>query len=130
MNMNDNLAREILMSHADTLATGHDVTEKLATRYPELAPLLRMARDIDSVLAVVPVSAEFKYSLKTSLLQRHAATPTFNSIPATGQAEERSGWAIGGAVALGSAMTGLAVYSLRRFMTDDAPVPTPRQSVA
>ena len=124
MSMNDNLAREILMSHADTLAAGHDVTETLATRYPDLAPLLRMARDIDSVLAVVPVSAEFKYALKSSLLQRHAATPT---LALGNSAEERSGWRIG-AVALGSAATGLAVYSLRRFISNNPPAATPQSA--
>ena len=128
MSMNDNLAREILMSHADTLAAGHDVTETLATRYPELAPLLRMARDIDSVLAVVPVSAEFKFALKTSLLQRHAATPALNLGNRAGQTDERNGWRLG-AVALGSAATGLAVYSLRRFRSSTPPpAPTPQSA--
>ena len=118
MNMNDNLAREILMSHADTLAAGHDVTETLAIRYPELAPMLRLARDIDGVLAMVPVSAEYKQTLKATLLQRHVV-PAFDSPVMAGVANERNGWVVPGAVAVGSALTGLAVYGLRRFMTEE-----------
>lgn len=116
MNMNDSLAREILMSHADTLAAGHDVTETLAARYPDLAPLLRLARDIDTVLAIVPVSAEYKQTLKANLLQRHAAAPVLDTPVGAGTSAERD-WLVPGAVAVGSALTGLAVYGLRRIMT-------------
>ncbi len=118
MNMNENLAREILMSHADTLAAGHDVTETLAARYPDLAPMLRLARDVDSVLAMVPVSAEYKQALKANLLQRHTPAPELAGHVLAGPATERNGWLVPGAVAVGSALTGLAVYGLSRFMTE------------
>ena len=111
--MNDNLAREILMSHADTLAAGHDVTETLAARYPELAPLLRLAREIDGVLEAVAISAEFYETLKATLLQ----TPlVLNGDDVGVESAERPSWQVGGAVALGSAATGLAVYAIRRFL--------------
>ncbi len=111
--INDNLARDILMSHADTLAAGHDVTATLAARYPDLAPLLWLARDVEGALEQVAVSAEFVRSLRASLL----LTPT-NSVAEQPDpvSAERPNWQVGGAVALGSAITGLAVYAVRRFI--------------
>lgn len=129
MNMNDNLAREILMSHADTLAAGHDVTETLAARYPDLGPMLRLARDVDAVLAMVPVSAEYKATLKATLLQRHTTPSDLNVPVLAGDASDRNEWLVPGAVAVGSALTGLAVYGLRRFMTaeEEAAAAAPAQ---
>ncbi len=112
--INDNLAREILMSHADTLAAGFDVTDTLAERYPELAPLLWLARDVDSSLEKMAVSAEFVRSLRASLLQSPQMVPTEQGAP---ESAERPSWQVGGAVALGSAATGLAVYAMRRFIS-------------
>ena len=128
MNINDNLAREILMSHADTLAAGHDVTETLATRYSDIAALLRLARDVDSVLAMVPVSAEFRQTVLSNLLQTPIAG---NPVPAgVEDSAERNGWLIGAGVALGSAATGVAVWGLRRFMSEDELVEKPSAAPA
>ena len=66
--MNYNIAREILMSHADSLRQGYDVTDEMALQYPELKPLFSMAQSLKGVLQVVPVSAEFATQLQDELM--------------------------------------------------------------
>ena len=109
--MNYNIAREILMSHADSLRQGYDVTDEMAAQYPELEPLLRMAQRLKGVLKVVPVSAEFATQLQEELM---AQPFTVIDVP-TEEQTQQTGLIIGVA-AIASAATGVAVWAISRLM--------------
>lgn len=105
--MNDKLAREILSMHAEVLATGTDVTDTLARRYPTIAPLLGLAQTLHSKMEMEEVSAEFVERLHQELIG--STVPT--AAPSLTQ-RQNTGWMLGAAV--GSAVTGLAVVWARR----------------
>ncbi len=117
--MNTKLAQEILNKHADNLVCGQDVTEKLATQYPELASLLQIARTISHEYVMVPVSADFTHDLGHDLLRTPIALSEEDGIPT------KIGWIIGAAaVGVGSAITGI-ILATRRHQTDSDPAETP-----
>ncbi|MGB1251687.1 MAG: hypothetical protein ACPG8W_13800 [Candidatus Promineifilaceae bacterium] len=116
--MNYTIAREILMSHADSLRQGYDVTDKMAVQYPELDSLLRLAQQLKGVLKVVPVSAEFATSLQQELM----AEP-FKVIDAPTEEESQQTGLIIGVAALASAATGVAVWAISRLMQPAEVVP-------
>lgn len=108
--MDSNLKREILVMHADVLNTGTDVTEVLASRYPEIATLLYLAQSLHKSLQMVPVSAEFVTDLQRELVRAHLSSPSRQPLL---EEQAANNWVIGAAV--GSAVTGLAVLAARRF---------------
>lgn len=116
MEINDKLAREIVSAHADALRHGYDVTDVLAGRYPQIAPLLRIAQDVNAALVLLPVPLAFRAALHADLLR---ARPARDDAPAHA-ANAGPGWVIG-SVAVGSAVTGLAVYLLRRMSAQGRP---------
>lgn len=107
--MNDKLAREILSMHADVLSTGIDVTETLARRYPDIAPLLTLAQTLQAKMEMKEVSAEFVQHLYQELMG--ATVPT--TAAATATQRQTPGWMMG-AAAVGSAVTGIAAVVLAR----------------
>lgn len=109
--MNYKIAREILMSHADSLRQGYDVTDEMAARYPDLEPLLRMAQQVKGVLKVVPVSAEFATDLQQELM----AAP-YKVIEAPAEEQSQQTGLIIGVAAIASAATGVAVWAISRLM--------------
>lgn len=107
--MNNKLAQEILSKHADNLVCGQDVTDKLATQYPELASLLEIARGISHEYVMVPVAAEFAADLGEDLLNTPLTLSEEDGQPT------KIGWIIGAAaVGVGSAVTGI-ILATRRY---------------
>lgn len=121
--MNYRIAREILMSHADSLRQGYDVTEDMAARYPELEPLMRMAQQVKGVLQIVPVSAEFAADLQHELMNA-----PYKVIEAPAEAQHQQKGLIIGVAAVASAATGVAVWAISRLLNPAAkPVLVPTE---
>lgn len=109
--MNDRLAEEILMQHADKLAVGTDTTELLAKQYPELGGLLKMAQTVSHEYMMVPVSSEFVQSLEHDLLR----TPLPLTLTDEKGQPSRTGWIVGAvALGVGSAATAIILATRKR----------------
>ncbi len=118
--MNELVALEILNTHGEMLARGQvDATQIMCQQYPELTTYFQIAEGLAEALKIVSLSADYINNLQSALLDYPAAEPNLWITDTS-----RRGWMIGG-VAVGSAVTGLAAYALRRLRQPEVPAAAP-----
>lgn len=116
----------VLMSHADALNAGVDLTDDLIARFAgdaaTLRPLLQLARQVKGVLVPVAAPTAFSAQLRLSLLQE--ARPALARSRSLSR-RWRPAWV--GAAAVGSllSLAGLVVWLVRHSRALQRPRPLP-----
>ena len=118
--MNDKKAQDILMTHINMLNHGSDTTDELATKYPELADLLYLAKGLHGTYEELPISAEFVSALQSQLEESHTiAEPVDENELVTDSTDRRR--MIGATV--GTVATGVAAVLISRYLNNRQEAP-------
>ncbi len=126
MMIEDNTVVELLSSHVDRLLVGDDHVQDYLALFPglreEIAPLLRLARDLAALLRPVKPRAAFRHELRRSLVSSgyRQLSPSLALQPFA--QDSRREWMLS-AAAIGSAVSvvGVLAYLWRNRSSHAAP---------